>query len=74
MDPLSNRLIRLHEDDVMYQAGFERVPLGYERAAALALGDKQEVTISRKSGGKMSKLMAKRRKEIAKESKRRNRK
>lgn len=74
MDPTSNRLMRLSAANIRLPNGFERVPLDHERAAALALGNKQEVTISRKSGGKMSKLMAKRRKEIAKESKRRNRK
>ena len=48
--------------------GFESLPLDLEHAAKTALKGRPEITVSRTSGGKLSKHAAKRRKEKRKEA------
>lgn len=73
MDPHSNRLRAFAADEHMPES-FEQLPPELTKAAQAKLAGAIEATVSRNSGGKLSKWAKKRRKQIAQESKRKNRK
>lgn len=74
MNPMTNELIEISTtpEEFIYQlaAGFEPLPKPLQRAAKLKLGKKKSVFVSKKSGGKLSKWAAKRRKDIRAEQER----
>jgi hypothetical protein len=75
MNTDTNHLIRIGGDDEAPE-GYEVVPDHLLKAALLSLGDKTETTISRNSGGQLSRWAARRRKDkrkMQKASRRQNR-
>jgi hypothetical protein len=75
VNPDSGHLIRLQEGEAV-PAGYEVVPPELNVAAAMVLRGQAEAMVSKRSGGKLSKWVASRRKarrKMASESRRRNR-
>jgi len=72
MNPRTNELAYI-PDDATVPDGFEEVPKDLQHAARVKLGSKHSARVSRTSGGKLCKYMAKRRRQIAKQSRKNNR-
>lgn len=67
---ISAKLAAAMGQDQLEAQGFEPLPDGLQIAAALALGALERRVVSKRSGGKLSRYAAKRRKEKRKAAKR----
>lgn len=68
MNPDTNEL-RLFDKNEVLPKGFISIPEGLRKAARLKLGKNRSATVSKTSGGKLSKWAAKKRKQREKQRK-----